>query len=258
MSLASTNENEFVSCGSSSLTHFNVKSGIITESEDQEDEIMSIAVVDPGNCGVLMCGMSEGGVSVWNKNSNNYDSMVRKTNTGEDSVDSVIGTLKGDSCVWAGTSGGLVHLIHSQNGKILETREHSKTDDVAFLDLDYEYRLITCGTDRMRLWGEVREDEKEEDEEDEEEEEVTEGEEDRSDSSDSVNSIKIDVPKITGPEYDESKLSVNSNDNSKAALDRSAILGDIDNPSESKQKKKRRKATKNSGNPVLGSFFAGL
>ncbi|KAI0461214.1 hypothetical protein LJB42_001231 [Komagataella kurtzmanii] len=259
VSLASTNENEFVSCGSSSLTHFNVKSGIIAESEDQEDEIMSVTVVDPDNCEVLMCGMSEGGVSVWNKNSNNFDSMIRKTKTGEDSVDSVIGTLKGDSCVWAGTSGGLVHLIHSKNGKILETREHSKTDDVTFLDLDYEYRLITCGTDRVRLWGELQDVEKEEDEEEqEEEEETTEEEEDPSDSSDSTNDIETDLPKDISSEYDENKSSINSNDDSRVVSDRSALLGDIDNPSESIQKKKRRKAIKNSGNFVLDSFFAGL
>ncbi|CEP62397.1 Jip5p LALA0_S05e04720g [Lachancea lanzarotensis] len=126
-------------------------------SDDQEDEILCGAFVDPQNGDTLVCGMGEGILTVWKPKKNDLvDQISRIKVKKNESLDCVIPTLQDDNSVWTGCSDGQVYKINVKTGKITEIRRHSGMDEVAFLDLDCEYRLVSGGMDKIKLWELVK------------------------------------------------------------------------------------------------------
>ncbi|CAN3353859.1 hypothetical protein DICA3_A10242 [Diutina catenulata] len=156
----------FLTIGSTTLVHVDLRKGAVTTSDDQGDELMAIAypsnfVNDHKNDTVLVAH-GEGLVSVWKNSKNSFaDQLTRiKVNKGV-SIDSMISTMNGDDqgenppvdCLWAGDSEGLVHRINYKRGRIIETRVHSFEDEVGVLDIDYDYRLVSSGMDTLKIWS---------------------------------------------------------------------------------------------------------
>ena len=122
-------------------------------SDDQEDEILCGAFVDPENGETLICGMGEGLLTVWRPKKNNLaDQLTRIKVCKGESIDCVISTLQDDNCVWCGCSNGNVYKVDVKTGKVVEIRKHSKLDEVSFMDLDYEYRLVSGGMGKVKIW----------------------------------------------------------------------------------------------------------
>jgi WD40 repeat protein len=160
---------QFLSVGSTTLSLWDTRRDKVKiTSENQEDEILSACFVDPEEGETLLCGMGEGIATVWKQSKNEFtDQISRIKITKDESVDCVISTLQNDDCCWCGCSSGDVFKVDVKRGKLVESRVHSFTDEVGFLDLDFGYRLITAGMDKLKLWAE--EEEKQQEEEDQEE-----------------------------------------------------------------------------------------
>ncbi|CAR27558.1 ZYRO0D01364p [Zygosaccharomyces rouxii] len=123
-------------------------------SDDQEDEILCGTFVDPESGDTVVCGMGEGVLTVWKPEKNDLEDQVNriKVSKGE-SIDAVVPTLRDDNCVWCGVSNGRLYKVDTKRGQVVEVREHSEMDEVGFLDLDYEYRLVSGGMDSILIWN---------------------------------------------------------------------------------------------------------
>jgi WD40 repeat protein len=170
------NKYHLMTGGSTTVAHIDVRKGVITQSEDQEDEVMS------GCCAsekLSVFGMSEGVLTVWN---NDYlVDQQQRIKFGNGSVDCLIAG-EDDNEVYAGGAEGIVKKFDVKASKIDKSTQwvHNEEDDVVMLDFDHQYRLVTASMDRLKLWKldeEVEpEEEEEEEKEEEEEEEEREGE----------------------------------------------------------------------------------
>lgn len=174
------NKYHLMTGGSTTVAHIDVRKGVVTQSEDQEDEVMS------GCCAsekLSVFGMSEGVLTVWN---NDYlVDQQQRIKFGDGSVDCLIAGEE-DNEVYAGGADGIVKKFDVKASKIDKSIQwvHNEEDDVVMLDFDHQYRLVTASMDRLKLWKlEDEEDEEDEDEKEENEEKEREAEE-SSESSD--------------------------------------------------------------------------
>ncbi|SCV00798.1 LAMI_0G07360g1_1 [Lachancea mirantina] len=122
-------------------------------SDDQEDEILCGTFVNPEDGESLVCGLGEGVLTVWKPKKNDLaDQITRIKVKKNESLDCVVPTLQDDNCVWAGCSDGQVYKVNVKNSKVVEFRKHCSDDEVVFLDLDYDYRLVSGGMDVVKIW----------------------------------------------------------------------------------------------------------
>lgn len=167
----------YLTLGSTTLSHIDIRKGIITQSDDQEDELLSMCFpsteIAEKNDTVLVTH-GEGIISVW-KNSKNklMDQLTRVKVNKSASIDAIIPTMNSDDdslahSVWCGDSEGLLHRVNYKTGKVVETRLHSVSkgkygavDEVGILDIDYDYRLISAGMDTLKIWSNVEVDDEE-------------------------------------------------------------------------------------------------
>ena len=161
----------YLTLGSTTLSHIDIRKGIITQSDDQEDELLAMCFpsteISEKNDTVLVTH-GEGIISVW-KNSKNklMDQLTRVKVNKTASIDAIIPTMNTDdeslaNSVWCGDSEGLLHRVNYKSGKVVETRLHSVSrgklgavDEVGILDIDYDYRLISAGMDTLKIWSNV-------------------------------------------------------------------------------------------------------
>ncbi|KAI5951272.1 JIP5 [Candida jiufengensis] len=154
----------YLTLGSTTLSHIDIRKGIITQSDDQEDELLSMSYtteeVADGKSDTVIVSHGEGLITIW-KNSKNklMDQLSRIKINKEVSIDTIIPTMNNDNddqsnSVWCGDSDGVLHRVNFKSGKVVETRVHSKIgDEVGILDIDYDYRLISAGMDTLKIWG---------------------------------------------------------------------------------------------------------
>ncbi|CAI4054156.1 Jip5p SKDI_16G4230 [Saccharomyces kudriavzevii IFO 1802] len=156
---------KFISLGQTTLAYFDVRDkdakpntaenedGKILVSDDQEDEVLCGCFVDPEVADTLLCGMGEGIVTVWKPNKNDLeDQMSRIKISKDESVDCIIPTLQDDNCVWCGCSNGNIYKVNAKLGKVVEVRNHNDFDEVNFMDLDSEYRVVSGGLENIKIW----------------------------------------------------------------------------------------------------------
>ncbi|KAI5969264.1 JIP5 [Candida margitis] len=173
----------YLTLGSTTLSHIDIRKGIITQSDDQEDELLAMSYttdeLSEGKGDTVLVSHGEGIVTIW-KNSKNklMDQLSRIKVNKTASIDTIVPSMNNDSedmahSVWCGDSEGLLHRINYKKGKVVETRVHSSTngkyapvDEVGILDIDYDYRLISAGMDTLKIWSnkEVEDDGTEEEE----------------------------------------------------------------------------------------------
>ena len=70
----------------------------------------------------------------------------------DESVECIVSTLQDDNSVWCGCSDGKLYKVDIKRSKISEVRKHNTVDEVQFLDLDCEYRLVSGGMDNLKIW----------------------------------------------------------------------------------------------------------
>ncbi|CAH2350908.1 WD repeat-containing protein Jip5p [[Candida] railenensis] len=160
----------YLSLGSTTLSHIDIRKGIITQSDDQEDELLSMCYATDQSTqaknDTVLVSHGEGIVTIW-KNSKNrlMDQLSRIKVNHSASIDAIIPTMNQDddemaASVWCGDSEGLLHRVNYKKGKVVETRVHSTTtknygaaDEVGVLDIDFDYRLISAGMDSLKIWS---------------------------------------------------------------------------------------------------------
>ncbi|KAG7803294.1 hypothetical protein KL944_001247 [Ogataea haglerorum] len=160
---------QFVTTGSTTLSHFDIrKEQPLHQSEDQEDELLCSSWLDPTNPNTMLCGMGEGVVTVWRPEMNDFADQISRVRISKEPVESLISALDSEGeHIWAGCFDGTVSRVDIRSGRVVERRVHSETDEVSFLDLDHEYRLISAGMDRLTIWKETGDVESSGDDEDE-------------------------------------------------------------------------------------------
>lgn len=165
----------YLTLGSTTLAHIDIRKGIITQSDDQEDELLAMCFpsdeVSQSNDTVLV-SHGEGLITIW-KNSKNklMDQLSRVKVNKSASIDTIISTMNADNedmanSVWCGDSEGLLHRINYKRGRVVETRLHSvakgkhgAVDEVGILDIDFDYRLVSAGMDTLKIWSNTQDEE---------------------------------------------------------------------------------------------------
>lgn len=191
----------YLTLGSTTLAHIDIRKGVVTQSDDQSDELLSMCFatdsVNSNKNDTILVSHGEGIVTLW-KNSNNglADQISRMKVNKNASLDAIIPTMnEGEEdlkdSVWCGDSEGILHRVNYKKGRVVETRVHSSSmgklgglDEVGGLDIDYDYRLISSGMEGLKIWSGQLEQNQDTLDEDEDEE----GSDDEVDNSDDMDS----------------------------------------------------------------------
>ena len=125
----------------------------VVYSDDQEDEILCGTFLDTEDGETVVCGMGEGVVTIWKPLKNDLEDQMSRIKIAKDeSVECIVSTLQDDNCVWCGCSDGKLYKVDIKGSRIAEIRKHNDVDEVQFLDLDCEYRLVSGGMDNLKIW----------------------------------------------------------------------------------------------------------
>lgn len=145
------NKYHFIVTGMTTLVHIDIRKGIVSTSEDQEDEMLCGCVPSEQKS---VFGMSEGVITIWN-NDHLLDQQSR-VRLSKETVDAVIAGEEEDMVI-AGTADGKVFDVNIISGKIVAKRTHSPVEEVSILDWDNDYHLVTASMGLLKLWnkGEV-------------------------------------------------------------------------------------------------------
>lgn len=160
----------YLSLGSTTLAHFDIRKGVITNSDNQDDELLAMCYpndyVDRNKNDTVIVAHGEGILTLW-KNSYNglADQILRIKVNKNASIDAIVPTMNGckedmNDSVWCGDSDGLVHRVNYKTAKVVETRVHSKemskhggADEVGGLEIDNNYRLVSLGMEGFKIWS---------------------------------------------------------------------------------------------------------
>ncbi|ODV79180.1 uncharacterized protein CANTADRAFT_90284 [Suhomyces tanzawaensis NRRL Y-17324] len=169
MAMPSVSAYHYLSLGSTTLSHIDIRKGIVTQSDSQDDELLSMCYgMDKSSTAndTVLVGHGEGIVTIWKNSKNRFmDQLSRIKVNKTASIDAIMPTMNEDddeqaASVWCGDSEGLLHRVNYKRGKVVETRVHSSArgkygaaDEVGILDIDYDYRLISAGMDSLKIWS---------------------------------------------------------------------------------------------------------
>lgn len=159
----------FLTLGSTTMARVDVRKGVISTSEDQGDELVSMCFatdhVTKNNDKVLVA-MGDGLLTAWRHSHNELSDMMGRIKISKDaSIDAVIPTMSEANedlrnSVWCGGSDGWVYRVNHVLGRIMEKREHSYNggkvgalDEIGCLDIDYDYRLMSAGMESLKIWS---------------------------------------------------------------------------------------------------------
>lgn len=158
----------YLTLGSTTLAHIDIRKGIITQSDDQSDELMSMcyATDSINKNDTVLVSHGEGIVTLWRNSNNGFADQISRVKVNKNaSIDAIIPTMnEGDEdlkdSVWCGDSEGILHRVNYKKGKVVETRVHSSVmgklggmDEVGGLEIDYDYRLISSGMEGLKIWS---------------------------------------------------------------------------------------------------------
>ena len=161
-----TSAYHYLTLGSTTLTHIDIRKGVVSTSDNQEDELLSMCYpTDNGKDNdTVLVSHGEGIITIWKNSKNRFTDQLSRIKVNKAaSIDAIIPTMNQDegdlaASVWCGDSEGLLHRVNYKKGKVVETRVHSgsrgKTvDEVGMLEIDFDYRLISAGMDSLKIWS---------------------------------------------------------------------------------------------------------
>lgn len=160
----------YLTLGSTTLAHIDIRKGIITQSDDQSDELLSMCFatdsVNANKNDTVLVSHGEGIVTLWRNSNNGLADQISRVKVNKNaSIDAIIPTMnEGEEdlkdSVWCGDSEGILHRVNFKKGRVVETRVHSSVmgklggmDEVGGLDIDYDYRLISSGMEGLKIWS---------------------------------------------------------------------------------------------------------
>lgn len=164
----------YLTLGSTTLSHIDIRKGIITQSDDQSDELMSMCYatdsVNNNKNDTVLVSHGEGIVTHWKNSNNGFADQISRVKVNKNaSIDAIVPTMNEGvddlrNSVWCGDSEGFLHRVNYKKGKVVETRVHSSimdklggVDEVGGLDIDYGYRLISSGMEGLKIWSGMQE-----------------------------------------------------------------------------------------------------
>lgn len=211
----------YLTLGSTTLSHIDIRKGIITQSDDQSDELLSMCYATDSVSGnkndTVLVSHGEGIVTLWRNSTNRFMDQISRIKVNKNaSIDAIMPTMNaGDEdmadSVWCGDSEGLLHRINYKKGRVVETRVHSSSvgklggvDEVNGLEIDYDYRLVSSGMEGLKIWSDSTQ----------QDEELAEAESDSSDDDDDDDEDDDSID-----EFDSSSVEISSADEEAHAED---------------------------------------
>ncbi|KAI6250368.1 WD repeat-containing protein jip5 [Erysiphe necator] len=159
---------QWISTGGTTLAVTDLRKGVISQSENQEEELLTSIYVGglpmkPGksNGEKIIIGESSGFLTIWEKGF--WDDQQERIN---------ITSRKNDICaleslalvpdeisdggknIVVGVESGDVHIVRLGPNKITSTLNHDEIEGVVALDFDIENRLISGGGTYVKVWQE--------------------------------------------------------------------------------------------------------
>ncbi|KAK9453887.1 WD40-repeat-containing domain protein [Dipodascopsis uninucleata] len=160
------NTYQLFTTGATSVTRIDIRKGVLSTSDDQEDEIMCSCVVYPSyfeynsqpGTGLssdkriqvtAVMGMASGVLTFWMKD--NWEDQQTRANLSEESIDCVA-EYPGEM-VLAGGADGYVRLldVKQRNRKLI--LEHGEDDGVTSISVDAWGRIISSGGETVKVWS---------------------------------------------------------------------------------------------------------
>lgn len=151
-----TSNYHFISVGSTTVSKIDIRKGVLLQSENQEDEVLSAVFPNANSSDSLVCGMGSGVVTQWKESKNDYvDQLSRIKVSKDNSIDCLISTMDEDDpdSFWATCADGNLYKVNSKKSCILETRIHDELDEPNILDIDYDYKLISASMGSVKIWN---------------------------------------------------------------------------------------------------------
>jgi hypothetical protein len=179
---------QWVTTGGSTLAVTDLRRGVLVRSEDQDEELLSSAIVTGlstkgTNVGEkIVVGAGNGVITLWERgvwDDQDERIVVDRSKGGGESLDSITvvpdGVGPGGNIIAVGMGNGLIRFAKIGQNKVFAELKHDELSQEGVIGLGFDVtgRMISSGGRTIKVWGEkknVAEEEKEEEEEEEEEE----------------------------------------------------------------------------------------
>ncbi len=158
---------QFATTGATTLAVTDIRKGVLAQSEDQEEELLSSAVVTGlpvkpgrGSSEKVVVGGAGGVLMMWNRGQwqdQQERITVGKGGAGLDSLDSItllpdnIGQLHGKH-IAVGVGNGTVKIVELYPNRVKGTLLHDEVEGVVALGMDASGRLISGGGQNIKIW----------------------------------------------------------------------------------------------------------
>lgn len=173
---------QWVTTGGTTIAVTDIRKGVIRQSEDQEDELVSCTYVQGLKAGgtsqgeKLVVGSGNGILTLWEKGAwDDQDEriIVGRSAEGTESVDvlTVVPDELGiGKVVAAGQADGRIKFVQMGRNKVISEVRHDELEGVIGLGFDADGRMVSAGGSIVKVWHEAVEGEDGEDEEDSDDE----------------------------------------------------------------------------------------
>ncbi|KAK6544072.1 WD repeat-containing protein jip5 [Orbilia ellipsospora] len=249
---------QFVTTGDSTVSFLDVRKGLVTKSDDQENETLSSCVVSGvgkgGRSTRAYVGMGDGIIHAFERGV--WGDMCERVKIGGKGIEVDVVreyTQDGDEevrkgrCIVAGCGDGSVKVVRLGGNKVVRVFEHGglgedgEEEGISGISFDCDGAMMTAGGRIVKIWyqDDAGADDDGKDEDEEEDKQAEDGYSDN-DSDDSDDSDKP-APKTKGRKLESDSEDSNSDSGSKS----------------SQRRKKRRKNKHQTGGPKK-TLFKGL